>query len=514
MIALALAATLLVPAGSSGESYDGLVARGLALGREGRLEDATRAFDAAIALDPGRSEARIERGGVLFLEKRYEEAAGDLRVALRLREDAYARDLLASSLHLAGRSDEALAVWNPLGRPIVGEVGIGGLVHTRDRVARREVAVASGDVLTLAHVRETRLRLAELGVFDRIAVRPVPRGGGKADLDVALLERHGLARGPVDLAVGLGANLLQERVGVHYWNVGGTGISVGGQYRWEENRPDLSVRLDWPRPLGFGANLRLSVFRGRQLYEVGEPLLRKSRGLDASLRRVLGSRTVVQLAVRARHRSFSRPDPGARPGDVVGLEAGLDRQLLATRRHRLDTGIRLFQGSRSLGSDVPFSRATFTASYRAFLSPPDATLIDRSVLAARLLWGRAGNGTPIDELFAPGGSPDMDLPLRGHHQTRDGALGVTPLGRSLTLTNLEWRRRLVRSTLVQVGVVAFYDGAWIARTALESDRDHSLHDVGMGIRLAWGGAALLRFDYGHSLSDGKNAFFFGLSETF
>jgi hypothetical protein len=121
---------------------------------------------------------------------------------------------------------------------------------------------------------------------------------------------------------------------------------------------------------------------------------------------------------------------------------------------------------------------------------------------------------PVDEMFAPGGSPEMELPLRAHRQTRNGTLGTTPLGRSLTLTNVEWRVRLVRSALIQGGVVLFYDAAWIRRTPAQSDQDHALHDLGMGIRIALGGSSILRFDYGYGLSDRQHAFFMGLNQIF
>jgi len=513
VIALALAGALLLSGGPSAESYDDLVTRGLALGREGRFEDAGRAFDAAILEDPSRAEAWSERGGLQFLEKRYDAAALDLEVALRLREDAYTRDLLATALHLAGRSDEGLAVWNRLGLPVAGDIQIRGLAHTLDRVARREVAVAEGEVLTLARVRETRLRLSEIGVFAGVTVRPLPRGDGRADVTVALAERHGFFESPVNLAIDLGTNLLFERVHPRYWNIAGSGISIGGQYRWEENRPDLSLQIEWPRPLGLGANLRVTASRGRQLYDLGEPLQRRSHGLEVSLRRVLGARTVGQLALRVNHRSFSRPDPDARSGDVVGIEGSIDRTLLETHRHRLDASVRLFHAGRVLGSDIAFSRVSAAASYRAFLLPPEGSLIERSVLAARLSWGGAGNGMPIDEMFAPGGSPEMELPLRAHPQTRDGTLGASPLGRGLTLTNLEWRRRLFRSTLVQAAVVVFHDGAWVSGTP-GRERRRSLHDVGVGVRIGLGGVSILRFDYGHGLSDGQNAFFVGLNQVF
>jgi tetratricopeptide (TPR) repeat protein len=508
VIALALASVLALAAGGP-DSYDDLVSRAVAAGREGRLEEAARGLEEAIALDGSRPEARVERGGLFFLEKRYEDAARELRGALRLREDAYARDLLASSLYLAGREDEALGEWNALGKPLVSRVEITGMVHVLDRVARREVPLAEGDVLTLGRVREARLRLREVGVFDRATVRVAPQPDGKAGLDVALLERHGLFASPLDALVRLGTNALNHLVRARYYDVAGTGISVGAQYRWEANRPDTSVLLTWPRPLGLDANLRFSAFRGRQLYEIDEPLDARSRGLSLGLRRVIRSRTVADVSLRALDRTFSRPDPLAPPGKILGPEIGIEHHLLDARRQRLEVAGRFL----ATGSDVRYQRAFIGMTYHAFLSPPDGSLIDRSVFAARGQWGYGSQGTPIDQMFAVGGSAEMEFPLRAHPQAVHGALGETPLARSLWLANLEWRRRLVRKSLVQVGVVLFSDSALLRRTTT-GDLDHSLFDVGMGIRVGIGGGSIVRLDYGHGLSDGKRAIFIGLGEIF
>jgi hypothetical protein len=287
------------------------------------------------------------------------------------------------------------------------------------------------------------------------------------------------------------------------------GISVGGSYRWEANRPATSVSLAWPRPLGLDVNLRLDAFRGRQLYEVEEPLNERSRGVDLGLRRVVKSRTVADLSFHTADRSFSRSDPLAPPGRIVGGEIGLEHHLLDARLQRLDLSARFL----ATGSDIRYERSLLTATYRAFLSAPDGSLIDRSVLAARGQWGYGSDGTPIDEMFAVGGSPEMEFPLRAHPQATHGALGVTPLARSVLIGNVEWRRRLVRKSLVQLGVVLFSDSARLARTT-SGDADHSLFDVGMGIRLGIGGGSIVRLDYGHGLSDGKDAVFIGLGQVF
>jgi hypothetical protein len=491
-------------------SYEDLLTLGLAQGRLDRLGEAAQTFDRAIAADPGRPEAWVERGGVRFLESRYDTAIRDLQTALRRRDDPYVRGLLASSLHLAGRTDEALASWNAIGEPRLRRVSLLGLSHTRDAVARRELSLLEGEVLDLPRLRESRRRMGEVGVFERVTLRPVPRGSGEADLEIALVEQHGLADSVVELAVGTGLNLLYERVRLRYANVGGSGLSISGQVRWDENRPEVALGFDVPRPFGIPAYLHVQGFRGRQAYEAGDPVVRRSRGLDLGLRHVFGASTTGSLGVRVRDRTFSVPRDDAEPGVILGVEGGVERTLVEARRGRLDSAVRLFQTMP--GSDLVFTRAVVTVTGKLHLSTPDGSAVEPSLLASRVLWGSGSNGTPLDEMFAPGASPDMELPLRAHRQTTRGVLGATPLGQKVVLANVEWRRRLVDRPQAQFGIVLLYDGARIASRPDGPAR--TLHDAGVGIRIGFRGAPVLRIDVAHGLSDGKNALFVGLGEVF
>jgi hypothetical protein len=375
-------------------------------------------------------------------------------------------------------------------------------------VARREVPLREGEPLSLSGVREARLRLAETGAFERIAVRPVPGAAGTADLEVALVERHGFAQGWLDFVVSTGVEALQERVRLRYANLAGEGIAVGLEWRWEEHRPRTAASIDWPRPLGLDAVLHVRGFDGRQDYvREGAAIRQDARGVELGLRRVLGASTVGAFAVRTTDRTFS--DPTQPAGRLTGFDVGLERRLADRARLRAALSAHVFAAASALGSDPSFARAVVRAKGEWRLTLPDGDRASSSVLAGQLVLGQGSADTPFDEAFAPGGSPDMDLPLRAHPQARDGVLGVMPLGRSLVLANLEWRRRLARRAGFEAGLVLLYDAAWVAQPGREA-----FHDVGLGLRIGLPGAGRVRLDYGHGLTDGANAFFAGLGQTF
>ncbi len=509
LLGLVLALSLEEPGRAS---YDELLARGLAQAREGRIDEAGATFAGAIALDPLRPEAWVERGGLAFLGRSYAEAVRDLRRALSLRDDAYARDLLAASLFLGGRTDDALAQWNRIERPALRSLSLIGLERTRAELVRRELMPVEGATLRLHDLRESRLRLSELGAFRRITLRPVPLGDGKADLEVALDERPPLGGSKLEFVTSLGVNLLYDRVRLRYYNIAGTGATIGGQCRWETHRPQVVAGFAVPRVLGTSLHLSMDVFKGRQDYESPDPLESHAGGGGFRLRAVVGPRTVLETGARLSNRAFSEPQPYAPPGRLVTLQAGLEHRLVDAWRHRLDTTLRLFAASGAWGSEVGYARGEVRLEYLLFASPPKGVSIESSVLAAQVVAGWGSGGTPLDEMYAPGASPDMALPLRAHPQARDGALGRAPIGRSLLLGNVEWRRRLFDVSLLQVGFAAFTDAA---RVFGQPDAPPAtLVDAGLGLRVAVKGGTVLRLDYGRGLNDDARAVYIGFNQVF
>jgi len=494
------------------QGYEELVALGVSLGRAGKMAEAAEAFDRAIALNAARPEARVERGGLRFLERRYTDAARDLEGALALREDGYARNLLASSYQLAGRSEDALREWNELGRPELGEIRFTGLRHIHGGVARRELTVHEGEMLDLGELRESRRRLEEVGVFSKVVLRPVLREEGRADLEVALKERHGF--GGILEFLGRGAaNAATQKVRLKYHGLFGSAINVGGYYRWEKERPKKSALLEWARFLGIPLYFRFQADRETQPFDVGGLTTMKAEGFEVGARRVVGPRTVIQLGFRTRDREFSDVRTDTHPGVVRGLVLGLEHRLWESRRRRLDWSLSGFKAGGPLRSDVDYPKAVTSLRYADILSTPEDVPMEKSVVVARALAGWGGDDTPVDDLFALGvGSSDTDFPLRTYKLRRDGVMGLSPMGRSLGMFNVEWRQRLVSFRRVQGGFVLFYDAAHIARTAQGEDR--TLEAVGGGLRLAVR-EAILRLDYAISISgERRKTLTVGFGQTF
>ena len=509
--------TLLVARGKAAAAppapptYEELVARAVAAGRGGDHRGAEETLQRAIATAPSRPEARVELAGLRFLEKKYEDAAAGFAAALIYQPDPYAREMLAASLHLAGRTEDALKEWNRLGQPRLDDVAIKGLVHTRDRVVRRELALAPEGVLDLGRYRETRLRLEELGIFNRIELRPVPKQIGHVDLEVDLAERHGLGD-LVQVGIRSAVYAIRRKVVLRYFNLAGEGVNLGLDYKWQHAQPYLKGSIEWPRPFGLPANLRVEAMRARPTYDLGQTFTLHTHGADVGLRRVVGPGTVAEVGWRIRNRTFGAVRPDAPDGRVSGYQLGLDHRLVDRRRNRFDASARFFQSLARLGSDISYPLGQVALRYHGFISLPDGKPIARSALAAQLIVGRGGRRTPLDAMFTPGAASEMDYPLRGHYVRRQGILGGTVIGKDLDLLNVELRRRLAGGAHIQLGAVAFYDGARMRATA--QGGAHKLNDVGLGLRLAARGL-LVRFDYGRSLSgDGKSAWTGGIGEVF
>jgi outer membrane protein assembly factor BamA len=374
--------------------------------------------------------------------------------------------------------------------------------------------VHEGARLDVDDYRRTHLQLDETGFFDSLELRPVVTAPGKVDLEIAAVERHGF--GSTAELVGRGVvDLTRKKVRLRYANLGGLGLSLGGEYKWEKTQPFLGLSLDAYRPLGFPGMVTLDGVRARPSYDLedgSDGFRLRTRGGGVRGRVVMGSRTVAEAGIRFRDREWDIDRPDTPDGTVLGLQLGVDRTFWAGRRHDLAGSVRALAAPAFLGGDVRFTRVQGRLVHHLHVQPLDGLPLEHGSIAAQVIVGAGSDGTPVDEMFAPGAASDMELPLRAHRQKRGGVLGRAPIARSIALANLEWRQRLFRNKMMQAGYVLFYDGGWMGRTA--RGREETLHDVGGGLRIGVTGSVLLRADFGYSLTDGKTALTAGIGQVF
>jgi hypothetical protein len=344
-------------------------------------------------------------------------------------------------------------------------------------------------------------------------MRTIPREDRRVDVEVALGERHGFGSWK-ELAGAAAANALRHQVRLAYFDAGGEGVVLRGEYKWEDTQPHVLGGVSWPRPFGLPARLNVSGLRARPQYALSDGTLTlRTRGPDVALRRVVGPRTVVEAGWRFRDRTFSHPRPDAPEGIVSALGLRVETSLVDTARLRLDSMVTGGSALGALGSDVTFSQGSVSLRLEQELETPDDYVLGRSTLAARLFLGAGTDGTPLDFMYAPGAGSEAEYPLRGHDQKTDGVLGLSPIGRSMALLNLEWRRRVWARPIAQFGFAIFADVIQITRRS--AGPDGTLADVGVGLRAGWAGSLVLRMDFGWSLSgDGRSAFSAGFGHAF
>jgi hypothetical protein len=394
--------------------------------------------------------------------------------------------------------------------PVVREVRIEGLQHTDDAVARREISVTPGEALKETDPEESREQLEQVGVFRDIHIARVPLPDGRVDLQVDVEDRRGFGRRPVDLAY-IAANLLRKRAVARYRNLAGSGVNLGAHYRFDQRR-ETELMVEWPRPLGLASHLTIEAMTGQQPYDTPAPTVLHQRGARLTFRSVLAPQATVDWSLGYRDRSFAGESVGAIGGDVLTADVGFETRVVDRERLQvhLESGV---AHSQAVADGPTFG--SLRAGLRSTWTPwPEAGAAGdlQPVQVALLMRAADAYGTvPLDGMFLPGSGTESRFPLRAHKVRRDGAIGRTPLGPSIFSVSNELRLRVLRSRRADLGLVPFLD---VVRLQAMSGLWTTLADVGIGARLGLRGRLVLRADFAHSLSDGKNAWSFGLGQSF
>src|SRR5205809_4102097 len=391
-------------------------------------------------------------------------------------------------------------------RSFVNRVNIEGNTRTKDKVIRREVLVAPGDVFNTVRVDTTKKRLENLGYFAKVETYPeetdIP---GRKDLTILVQEKRtgslsfGGGYSTVDQLVGF-AELTQGNFDLFNWpsfTGGGQKFRLRIQYGTE--RKDFVLQLTEPYFLDRRLSLSFQAFYTEANYLSSE-YDQRNYGFATELRKPINAYMYGTLGyilqdidifdVAASASEFIQSQKGSfTESKVFGgvVFDSRDNPLLSRRGRRVSFSPYIAGGF--LGGDTQIYGLDLEAS-QYFHLPWDTILVINGEVATVSQWGN-GNDVPIFERLYLGGSNNLrGFPFRevGPQDENGEPLG----GKSMWRTTIEWTFPIIEKARGAI----FYDTGFVNSSEWSFGFNHIDSDIGVGLRLDLP-IGPLRLDYGY-----------------
>jgi outer membrane protein insertion porin family len=391
-------------------------------------------------------------------------------------------------------------------RSFVNRVNIEGNTRTKDKVIRREVLVAPGDVFNTVRVDTTKKRLENLGYFAKVETYPedtdIP---GRKDLTILVQEKRtgslsfGGGFSTVDKLVGF-AELSQGNFDLFNWpsfTGGGQKFRLRLQYGTE--RKDFILTITEPYFLDRRLALSGSAFYTEANY-LSAQYDQRNYGMTFEMRKPLSAYMYGTIGYTLQDVDIFNVDPSSSPfilsqaGSTVEskLFGSLvfdtrDNPLLTRRGQRVTLSPAITGGF--LGGDIQVYGLDLEGS-QYFHLPWDTILLINGEIATVSQWG-AGSEVPIYERLFLGGSNNLrGFPFRevGPQDSNGEPIG----GQSMARTTIEWTFPIIEKARGAV----FYDTGFVNSEAWSFGFNHIASDVGIGLRLDLP-IGPLRLDYGY-----------------
>src|SRR5256714_7300501 len=399
-------------------------------------------------------------------------------------------------------------------RSFVNRVNIEGNTRTKDKVIRREVLVAPGDVFNTVRVDTTKKRLENLGYFAKVETYPedtdIP---GRKDLTILVQEKRtgslsfGGGFSTVDKLVGF-AELTQGNFDLFNWpSFTGGGQKVRLRLQYGTERKDFVLAITEPYFLDRRLALTGQAFFTEANYLSSE-YDQRNYGFTLEMRKPINAYTYGTLGYTLQDIDIFNVDPNAsefiqsQKGSFVESKVfssvvfdSRDNPLLSRRGHRITFSPAIAGGF--LGGDTQIYAFDLEGS-QYFHLPKDTILLINGEVATVSEWG-SGNDVPIFERLFLGGSNN----LRGFPFREVGPkdeFGEPKGGKSMARATLEWTFPIIEKARGAV----FYDTGFVNSDPWSFGFNHLASDVGVGLRLDLP-IGPLRLDYGFPvMRDGYN----------
>jgi len=398
-------------------------------------------------------------------------------------------------------------------RSFVNRVNIEGNTRTKDKVIRREVLVAPGDVFNTVRVDTTKKRLENLGYFAKVETYPeetdIP---GRKDLTILVQEKRtgslsfGGGFSTVDKLVGF-AELTQGNFDLFNWpsfTGGGQKFRLRLQYGTE--RKDFILTITEPYFLDRRLSLTGQAFYTESNY-LSADYDQRNYGFLFELRKPINAYMYGTLGYTLQNVDIF--NVAASSPEFILSQSGTfteskllsslvfdsrDNPLLSRRGQRITFSPSIAGGF--LGGDTQIYAFDLEGS-QYFHLPKDTILLLNGEVATVSQWG-SGSVVPIYERLFLGGSNNLrGFPFREVGPQQNGE----PIGgQSMARATLEWTFPIIEKARGAL----FYDTGFDNSSAWSFGFNHIASDVGIGLRLDLP-IGPLRLDYGYPvMRDGYN----------
>jgi outer membrane protein insertion porin family len=394
----------------------------------------------------------------------------------------------------------------------VEHVNVSGNTKTKDKVIRRELAVAPGDVYNTVLVDASKARLSNLNYFERVETYPsdtlVP---GRKDLNVLVQEKRtgsfnfGAGFSSIDSLIGF-AEIQQSNFDVLGWpTFTGGGQRFRTRVQYGTKRKDFIIGLTEPWFMDYQLAVGGELFYNEASF-VSTVYSQRNYGFDINARKGLGRFTSARLEYRLENITIFDVDEGVsqmikdeegsrtKSSVTAGLTFDTRDSIFLTRKgQRVDlTG---FVAGGPLGGDTEIYGFDLTGSQYFHLFG-DTILLFNGEVATVDTWG-GGDRVPIfDRLFLGGANSLRGFKYRdvGPKDENGDAIG----GKSMARLTVEYTFPVVE----RIRGAVFYDVGFVNGGSYEFSPDEVNSDIGLGVRLDLP-IGPVRIDYGIPLQSDR-----------
>lgn len=391
------------------------------------------------------------------------------------------------------------------GPSFVQRINIVGNTRTKDKVIRREVLIAPGDILNSVRVETTKKRLDNLGYFSKVETYPEDTGvNGRKDLTIQVEEKRtgslnfGAGFSTIDQLVGF-IEMTQGNFDLMNWpNFTGAGQKFRARLQYGTTRKDIVLSLTEPyfldRRLSLGGELYF-----READYLSNVYAQRNYGGSLETRKAFGSFFQVSLGYRLEVTDIYDIAAGAstqiliEQGESTKSQINMgfihdtrDNPFLTRRGHRVAL-VPYIAGGFLGGSEQIVGFSLEARQY--FHLWKDTILLLSGQIASVDTWGDGTRVRIYDRLFL-GGSND----LRGF-DFRDVSpkdINGEPLGgQTMAAFTIEYTVPIIEKARAAI----FYDTGFVNAPPWDWGTSNVVSDVGVGLRLDLP-IGPLRIDYG------------------